>query len=74
MADITPAVPGYDDPVRAEGTAKLKQRMGGNVPWYKERAATPRNARIDQMMDMADTAIIGQQVPRRPAPAEEPGN
>lgn len=56
---------GVDDTTRQSGIETLKRRMGGDVPWYKERASTKRQAKIDQNLDMMDSIVTDRKVPRR---------
>lgn len=70
MAEIIPGGEQYETtegPTRQAGVDKLKAAMGGDVPWYKGRAATPREAKMDQNIDLSDTLITDRKVPRRPA-------
>ena len=67
--EIRPAGEQYggepDKADRAEGMYKLKRRMGGTVPWYKEQASTPAWVDVHKKSDMADSVITSMKVPRR---------
>lgn len=56
---------------RDDGIAKLKARMGGDTPWYMQKAS-PRGVDMNKYLGMSDARYIDTKVPRKPETEERP--